>query len=157
MDVASNVGAVVFDSDINLNLIKIHKAEMHLLDPKCLFILGATEKDVDIGGIVLSAPGKFQAHLEDKYPRKRIELGKPGVELGELIADRFRDKKVLFVGDHLESDIKFANRLGFQSLLVLSGCTSKEMLDLERDEERLPDFYLKSLGELADIISNVGG
>lgn len=155
MTVHPNVGAIVFDSDINLNLIKIHKAEMLLLDPRVLLILGATETQYDLGKVHLSAAGKFQKALEDKFQRKPIILGKPGAELGQFIAKKFVDKKVLFVGDNLETDIGFANKLGFQSLLVFTGCTTKETLQKHQKAEELPDYYLDSIAQLAEVIGNV--
>lgn len=84
-NLAPNVGAVIFDSDLTLNLLKIHRAEMHLLDPNCLLIFGATENEYDLGKFFLSGAGKFQKGLEDKYSRKPIVLGKPGKELQDYI------------------------------------------------------------------------
>lgn len=158
MTVAPNVGAVVLDTDVNLNLIKIHKAEMQLLrNPKCLLIFGATEDEYDLGkGVVLSAAGKFQKILQDKHSRQPIVLGKPGAQLGELIAAKFKGKRVLFVGDNLETDIRFANQLGFQSLLVFSGCCKKEeFLKEEKLTVELPDYYLDSVGQLADVLKGI--
>lgn len=155
MTVAPNVGAVVFDSDLNLNLIKIHKAEMQLLDPRVLLIFGATEDEYDLGKVLLSAAGKFQKQLEDKFKRKPIILGKPGAALSKLIAKRFEGKKVLFVGDNLETDIGFANNLGFQSLLVFTGCAKKESMETHTKANELPDYYLDSIAQLAGILADV--
>lgn len=155
MSLAPNVGAVVFDSDIDLNLIKIHKAEMHLLDPTVLLIFGATEDEYDLGKVLLSAAGKFQKGLEDKHHRKPIILGKPGAELGQFIAKKFAGRKVLFIGDNLETDIGFANQLGFQSLLVFTGCAKKETFEKHQKAEELPDYYLESLAQLGEVLKDI--
>lgn len=155
MTVAPNVGAVVFDSDLDLNLIKIHKAEMQLLNPECLLLLGATEDEYDLGKVVLSGIGKFQKQLQDKFHRKPIILGKPGVELGQFIAHKFAGKKVLFVGDNLNTDIEFANKLGFQSLLVFTGCTKKETMESHDKPEELPDYYLESMAQLGEVLKDL--
>lgn len=155
MTIAPNVGAVVFDSDLRLNLIKIHKAEMHLLDPRCLLIFGATEDEYDLGKCLLSAAGKFQKRLEDKFQRKPIILGKPGAELGEFIAKKFASKKVLFIGDNLDTDMGFANKLGFQSLLVFTGCAKREAMAKHEKEDELPDYYLDSIAQLVDVLKDI--
>ena len=154
MTVTPNVGAVIFDSDLNLNLIKIHKAEMHLLDPTCLLIFGATEEEYDLGKFCLSAAGKFQKQLEDKFHRQPIVLGKPGAALGEFISKKFAGKKVLFIGDNLETDMGFANKLGFKSLLVHTGCTKSGDLEKHTKEEELPDYYLESIAQLKELLTN---
>lgn len=151
-NLAPNVGAVIFDSDLTLNLLKIHRAEMHLLDPNCLLIFGATESEYDLGQFLLSGAGKFQRQLEDKYHRKPIILGKPGKELQDYIGKRFANSKVLFVGDNLETDIGFANKLGFQSLLVFTGCSKKQDMEDHEKSEEIPDYYLDSVAEFANIL-----
>lgn len=155
MTVAPGVGAVVFDSDLALNLIKMHKAEMQLLNPECLLIFGATEDEYDLGKVVVSGIGKFQKQLQDKFHRKPIILGKPGAEMGQFIAKKFEGKRVLFVGDNINTDIKFSNKLGFQSLLVFTGCTKKETMQSHGKPEELPDYYLESMAELGAVLKDL--
>ena len=48
------------------------------------------------------------------------------------------------VGDRIDTDIIFGLRGGLTTLLVLSGCTSKEELDEQKPEEQ-PRFYAESV------------
>lgn len=56
-----------------------------------------------------------------------IVIGKPNVFMGECLkkAINAREDEILFVGDRLYTDIRFANNCGFYSLLVFSGETSE--------------------------------
>jgi hypothetical protein len=48
LNLDSDVGAVVIDFDMNINYIKMMKAVLHLKDPDCLFVVGATDVCVPI-------------------------------------------------------------------------------------------------------------
>jgi ribonucleotide monophosphatase NagD (HAD superfamily) len=55
------VGAVVVDFDANINYIKMMKAVLHLRDPQCLFVAGAT--DVFVPAEDVTVIGKFLRYL----------------------------------------------------------------------------------------------
>lgn len=54
-------------------------------------------------------------------------------------------KKVLVIGDQLETDIKMGNELGADTALVLTGISQRA--DVERTGIR-PTFVIKNLSEL---------
>lgn len=62
---------------------------------------------------------------------------------------------MLFVGDSLESDIKFGQECGFQTLLVLTGATKLADLELEARKQHgaiIPDFVVEKLSDLAHLL-----
>lgn len=63
----------------------------------------------------------------------------------------FQGKRVLIIGDRLDTDIAFARRHGLPSCLVLTGVTSpRDVADLEAlPGEWRPDWVVANLGELA--------
>lgn len=143
------IGAVAFDIDFELNVGKIWSA-MYFLDrdPQCKLLLGGMDDYYYIDGHRFPANRMWMDNVTERVAQKPIGLGKPGDALGPIIVDKFciQDKsRVLFVGDNLEVDIGFANATGFQSMLVLSGVTSEEMLQSHNKENELPDYYANSL------------
>jgi HAD superfamily hydrolase (TIGR01450 family) len=117
--------------------------------------------------------------LEYSSKRKAINVGKPSQELFDLIQQADGDESLvessnqpqepqpeepntppsglgdpsrcLFVGDRLDTDIRFGRDNGMKSLLVMTGVTSAQTLqDLENgtEEEPLPDFVLPHVGML---------
>ena len=91
--------------------------------------------------------------LEYCSGRQSINVGKPSKMLSDLIAkDHDLDpKRCLFVGDRLDTDIRFGNENGMASLLVMSGVTTAEKLRHLGEgttEEPLPHYVLPHVGML---------
>jgi HAD superfamily hydrolase (TIGR01459 family) len=68
--------------------------------------------------------------------------GKPDKIIFESLVNlfphiKFDKKKMIMIGDSLETDIKGAHQFGIDSLLVLSGNTGK---DLEKEKKDLPSY-----------------
>lgn len=77
-------------------------------------------------------------------------FGKPNVEMLKTFCTKNNidlDSSVI-VGDRLYTDIKLAKNLDVKSLLVLSGETSRDMIDIVKDKKDLPDYII---GKLSDI------
>jgi len=51
------------------------------------------------------------------------------------------------VGDRLETDVKMGNAAGTTTVLVLTGVTTREMLEVS---EIQPDYVLESIARLVD-------
>lgn len=86
--------------------------------------------------------------LESTTGRKVYKtFGKPEIELiNDICTKNALDKKdVIMVGDRLYTDIKMANNASIDSILVLSGDTSRE--ELETTSEH-PTYVLKSLADI---------
>lgn len=108
--------------------------------------------------------------LEYSSRRKAINVGKPSRELFDLIRQQEQQQQTdddddnetssflgidpsrcLFVGDRLDTDIKFGKDNGMKSLLVMTGVTTAQTLEElanGTDEEPLPDFIVPYVGML---------
>ena len=88
----------------------------------------------------------------------RVEYyGKPFKQIYEFCFNFFdkKNKKILIIGDSLENDIKGANNLNFDSLLITDGIhrevnnnnnVDKQKLDaLIKTKNIFPDFYMRKL------------
>ena len=80
---------------------------------------------------------------------KVIYFGKPYPPVYNL-STKIINKKILCIGDNLNTDIKGANIQNFDSLLITNGIHRKEILDLELDEvlkkyETTVDYIQRSL------------
>ncbi|XP_063231024.1 glycerol-3-phosphate phosphatase-like isoform X2 [Bacillus rossius redtenbacheri] len=148
---STDVRAVCVDTDINLSYLNLMKAARHLRDPECLFVVGATdanipitEKDVYIG------PGYFVSVLQDHTGRVPTVVGKPSRFLADsIVQERGLDPaRTLFIGDSLLQDISLGRTAGFQTLLVLSGCS--RLAEVQADTR--PDYYISSLSALLPLL-----
>jgi HAD superfamily hydrolase (TIGR01457 family) len=103
----------------------------------CVLIRGgasfvATNADVTYpapGGLVWPGAGSLVAAVAAATGREPEVVGKPFAPLFEAALRRAGGARPLVVGDRLDTDIEGANRLGWDSLLVLSGVTSAADLD----------------------------
>ena len=77
-----------------------------------------------------------------------VVCGKPHKIMGEALEGLLdaKNDEIAMVGDRLHTDIRFANNSGFTGVLVLSGETTKEMLQGSKDR---PDIVLNSLNDVA--------
>lgn len=157
---APKISAVVFDVDLNLNLAKFYAAQHFLAtSPDCPLIYGAIDKTFLYNEREFAGVGLFMEALSSQVKQKAIVLGKPSVTLGELVVERFQIKdrsRVLFIGDTLKQDIGFANACGLQSLLVLSGATSREMLATHSITEEIPKYYADSVLDFVALLTENG-
>uniref|UniRef100_A0A7G3AXI2 Putative pyridoxal phosphate phosphatase n=1 Tax=Lutzomyia longipalpis TaxID=7200 RepID=A0A7G3AXI2_LUTLO len=155
------VRLVIAESDLNFNLAKFWRADIYLKHPECDLIVGAYDRripvtqDFDIPGqapIINCLVGSLPAG------KRPIILGKPGVDLGEILMSRYNikdHKRVLFVGDLICTDIKFASNVGFQSLLVLSGGITRERMLANKDTTAIPNYYADSISDFTTLIRSL--
>jgi HAD superfamily hydrolase (TIGR01450 family) len=85
------------------------------------------------------------ARFADREPQV---AGKPEPPLFEETLRRIGGERPLVVGDRLDTDIEGANRVGYDSLLVLTGVTGLEQLVSAAPELR-PRYVAADLGALA--------
>lgn len=74
--------------------------------------------------------------------------GKPSSMMAEYVLNNVLGMKAAdcyMVGDRLETDIKMAKEAGIQSVLVMTGITTPEML---RKTDYQPDFVLRSVKDI---------
>lgn len=64
-------------------------------------------------------------------------------------------KRVLLIGDILETDIVFGKMGGFQTMLVLTGCTKKEDMEVITNENEKPDYYADSVADFIEFFESI--
>ncbi len=77
--------------------------------------------------------------------------GKPSSMMAEYVLNNVLGMKAAdcyMVGDRLETDIKMAKEAGIQSVLVMTGITTPEML---RETDYQPDFVLQSVKDIGTL------
>lgn len=145
-----NPDAVVLAFDTTLNYQKLTLA-CTFIRKGCDFI--ATHPDFNCpteDGFIPDC-GAMIAFITASTGIKPMVLGKPYRETVDFILDRTGLKlcELVFAGDRLYTDIATAYRHGATSLLVLSGETRPE--DVEVSDIK-PDFIFSSLGQAAEAL-----
>lgn len=88
----------------------------------------------------------LEGALRLRFPRKTFNieaLGKPGSYIFEKAKEKFPGKKLLMVGDQIETDVKGAHKVGIHSALMLGGVVCEKNLDDKGAYQ--PRFLLESL------------
>lgn len=76
-----------------------------------------------------------------------LVAGKPEPAIFEAAVDHFNARQPLFIGDRIDTDITGANKAGIDSVLVLTGVsTRKEVLGIK--PEGRPTYIIASMAEL---------
>ncbi|XP_050096145.1 uncharacterized protein LOC126578020 [Anopheles aquasalis] len=157
------VKAVIVDFDFNCNNIKLMRAQLYLQsDADCLFVAGAMDKILPVGPAMrLLGPGCFVDVLSQSTGRKPYVLGKPGQEMGQVMKRLHpvdNPRRVLFVGDQPELDMKFGSVSGFQTLLVGTGGVTPDALGgADRDVDTIPDYFIPAFADLEQLVVDVLG
>ncbi|EFA02139.1 Pyridoxal phosphate phosphatase-like Protein [Tribolium castaneum] len=159
-NIASEIGAIIADIDLNLDFVNLQKSVNLLKRPEVIFLVGATNVAVPLGlDRVMLGPGCYLRILEEASGRKGLQMAKPNLSLNNYIIQKYGIKdasKVLFIGDSVLADMGFATKCGYKKLLVLSGLTKKEDLDeWKYEEEYKPEFYVNSLKVVHELIEKI--
>lgn len=157
LEMDPDVGAVLVNFDIKFTYGKLLKAANYLNDPDCLFLATSLDERVPTqNGMVVPAMMSIARAVEACTHRIVTEIGKPNTSICDPV---FADgscvpARTLVVGDSAKTDIILGKRCGCQTLLVGSGVTTYEDVELwqksDNDDEQLyvPDYYLPKLGDL---------
>lgn len=151
------IDALVVGHDVDMSFRKLAVADNLLLrNPDALFV--ATNRDSFdlVGADCRHIPGNGATVTALEYCSRRMatNVGKPSRTLFNLIQREHGisdPSRCLFVGDRLDTDIRFGNENGMKSLLVMTGVTTAAMLAALADgteEEPLPDFIAPYVGLL---------
>lgn len=152
------IKAVIAGSDWTLTHRKLSFAAICLADiPGCEFI--ATNRD-RLGpmpdGLKYPAAGATVGALEyvTNQPAA-ITIGKPGPALLNILfaTHDINKKRAIMVGDRLDTDIAFGHKGQVDTLLVLTGVTSKELAD-SATGEHVANYGINSLAEIGLVLSN---
>jgi NagD protein len=92
--------------------------------------------------------GAIAALLESASGKKAYHVGKPNPFMMRAARKRIglRTDEVIVIGDTMETDIRGASDLGFRSVLVLTGSSTRESW---RQYPYAPTQVVESIGELA--------
>ena len=150
------IDAVVVGHDVAFTFRKLAIANV-LLQKNPDAILIATNRDsfdlVGAEGRHIPGNGCVVAALEHCSRRTAINVGKPSTELASLIQEEHSLdlSKAMFVGDRLDTDIKFGADTGMVSALVMTGVTTTDIMVRLQDgnnEEPLPTAILAHVGQI---------
>ncbi|KAJ3254735.1 hypothetical protein HK103_006887 [Boothiomyces macroporosus] len=143
----SDVGAVLFGFDVDLNYKKLAKAFTYLQDRDCLFLATNSDLTYPAAGTIFPGTGALLAALSAPLERQPIVLGKPHQTMLDCIVDskHLNRERTCMVGDRLDTDIAFGKLGKLKTLLVMTGVTNQETLN---KTDTIPDYVIDSLGSL---------
>uniref|UniRef100_A0A182QHD5 4-nitrophenylphosphatase n=1 Tax=Anopheles farauti TaxID=69004 RepID=A0A182QHD5_9DIPT len=157
IDDGQPVKAVIVDFDYNMNNIKLLRAQMYLRHDE-LFITGAMDTVLPLSPRMrLIGPGNYVEILQRVADRKPIVLAKPGAHMSRLVKKMYAiedPRRVLFVGDQLDTDVKFGHISNYQTLLVGTGGIKEEHLQ-DKVPDIVPDYYIEAFADLEQIVRDV--
>ena len=128
----------------------------HLVKKKPIMICSNPDKTVVRGENFMICAGLLAEYYE-KIGGEVEYFGKPFKPIYEYCFNFFekKKKKILIIGDSLENDIKGANNLNFDSLLITDGIHREVNINNDVDKQKLdgliksknifPDFYMRKL------------
>ena len=98
--------------------------------------------------------GSVAEMLFNATKKRPLFIGKPSPLMPQLAMDKwgYSPEETLVIGDRIYTDVKSAINAGVYSMLVLSGETTKEVLEASEDK---PTFVLDDAGELLKILKKV--
>ena len=147
-----DVEVVVMGFDTELTFKKLEDVSKLLLSrPDIPYI--ATNPDYVCPTEFGSVPdcGSVCDMLYNVSGRRPVVIGKPEALMPQLAMEKtgYSRDDTLVIGDRIYTDIKSGIRAGTITALVLSGETTRDILEKSTDK---PDFVLESAKELIDII-----
>lgn len=147
IDETDNIDAVVCGLDRNFNYQKLLHAITYLQTTNCKFIATNLDSFKMNGNIRIPGNGCFIQAIKTVTDKEPILIGKPSDFLKDFIKEEynFDPQRTCFIGDRLDTDMNFANKLGYFKILVLTGCTTKNDL---KGNEQLVDLVLDSIADL---------
>ncbi|GFH48619.1 hypothetical protein CTEN210_05095 [Chaetoceros tenuissimus] len=148
------VHAVVVGLDNEFNYRKLCIANVLLQRHPDAILVATNEDAFDLVGSDsrhLPGNGSLVSAIEACSQRKAVNVGKPSKILAELLSEEhdLDPSRTIFVGDRLDTDIKFGKDGGMKSALVLTGCTTSTKLvelGVGTDDEPLPNIIFPHMG-----------
>ena len=98
-------------------------------------------------GLVLPGAGAILAAIQTATGARAEVVGKPNAPIFRAALDRAGGGRPLVIGDRLDTDIEGARRLGWDSLLVLTGITGRADLGAATVT---PTYVAERLAELVE-------
>jgi HAD superfamily hydrolase (TIGR01457 family) len=129
-DPEEGVDVVVVGLDRGADYAKLRKASVLVQEGASLVATNADASFPAADGQVWPGAGALLAAIEATTGMKAEVIGKPEPPLLKAAFRRAGGQTPLMIGDRLDTDIAGADRLGWDSLLVLTGITTREDLAL---------------------------
>jgi 4-nitrophenyl phosphatase len=148
---AEDAGVVCVGFDTELTYHKLDRA-VHFLRKGAAFIAANPDWVCPMPeNEVLPDCGSICALLTAASGVKPVYIGKPNRNMVDIISKQtgVPNGKICCVGDRLYTDIAVAVNAGAVSVLVLSGETTPEMLEVSPTK---PDYVLGDVAELAEVL-----
>lgn len=146
------VEALIMGFDTELTFKKLHDASYLLLTRENLPYI-ATNPDYVCPTEFGSVPdcGSVCDMLYNVSKRRPIVIGKPEALMPILAMEKtgYTKEETAVIGDRIYTDIKSGINAGTTTILVLSGETTKEILDASNDK---PTYVMESAQEILDIL-----
>lgn len=145
------IGAVVVGLDRTICYPKMAFARHQLVNnPDCIFV--ATNPDETLPTEIGELPGggTMVKMMETCYGKPPVAVcGKPAPLLLNLILNKYQmdNTKTIMVGDRLSTDIAWGKTGNISTLLVMTGCTTQEMLH-EPTNTIIPTYVTNSIADL---------
>lgn len=148
------IDAVIVGLDNDFNYRKLCVANVLLQNHPDALLIATNEDAFDLVGSDarhLPGNGSLVKAIEHCSQREAINVGKPSKILADLLSEEhgLDPGRTLFVGDRLDTDIRFGKDGGMKSALVLTGCTTAEKIIEIGDgteEEPLPHIIFPHMG-----------
>ncbi|KAF5301413.1 hypothetical protein FQA39_LY02142 [Lamprigera yunnana] len=155
VDGTDDVGAVIFDNDLNTTLLQLSKAFNYIANKDILYISNVMQNIMKINNQWVVGIGILQDRFQQilDIERKPMFFGKPGKHMQNYVKEKLNCSegcKTVLIGDMLDLDIVFGKKCGFKTTLVLSGFT-KNCDFKSLPEDKAPDYYLPSLGDMCSL------
>ena len=148
--------AVVVGFDTELTYEKLDKA-VHFIRHGAAFIAANPDFVCPMPkGEVMPDCGSICALLEASTGKKPTYIGKPERRMIDIISEKtgISNDKIAMVGDRLYTDIAAGVNAGAVSVCVMSGETTREMLE---NSDVKPDYVFPSVIEIGDHLKRTSG
>ncbi|SMF21502.1 HAD-IIA family hydrolase [Pseudobacteriovorax antillogorgiicola] len=138
LDAALSLAIDRIDRGLNFTVV--------LTNPDLFYPKGENRFGITAGSVSLILEECLKLRYGSLPPNRIIKLGKPFPPMFREAERRAGSKRLVMVGDQIYTDIKGANDYGFQSVLVATGLTGREMLD-SLDDSLKPSYFVNHLKE----------
>jgi 4-nitrophenyl phosphatase len=140
--------AVVVGLDRSLTGDTIHRAA-RAINLGAAFVATNTDESFPTANGPVPGAGAAVMAVAELAQRPFVVCGKPHEPMMALVALKLESTNVWMVGDRMETDIAFAHRAGWQSVLALSGVSTSESVT---EHSVGPDRIIDSIADLPDML-----
>ena len=146
----ARVDAVVVGLERSLTQSTIEGA-VRALNNGAAFVATNTDASFPTPSGLVPGAGATVTAIADAAQKPFVVCGKPEEPMVRLVSLKLESDNVWMVGDRMETDIAFAKRGGWRSVLTLSGVTSADTAAAHAME---PDYIIDSIAELPHILTS---